>query len=73
MKDLISTFVLTLLIFFRETCPLVEIKQENWFELFCFETKTSFKKYVFWSKKFVLSDTNSLEQFANDPEVDEFT
>ena len=24
---------------------------------------------MFWSKKFVLSDTNSLEQFADRPEV----
>ena len=31
------------------------------------------RKHVFWSKKFVLSDTNSLEQFADGPEVGEFT
>ena len=31
------------------------------------------RKHVFWSKKFVLSDTNSLEQFADGPEVSEFT
>ena len=40
---------------------------------FCFETKTSFKKHVFWSKKMIVSDTNSLENFADGPEVDEFT
>ena len=43
------------------------------YEIFCFETKTSFKKHVFWSKKFVASDTNSLEQFPDGPEVSEFT
>ena len=43
------------------------------YEIFCFETKTSFKKHVLWSKKFVLSDANSLEQFADGPEVGEFT
>ena len=30
-------------------------------------------KHVFWSKKFVLSDANSLEQLADGPEVGEFT
>ena len=55
---------------FKETFPLVKIKQ---YEIFCFETKISFKKHVFWSKKFAVSDTNSFEQFAGGPEVDEFT
>ena len=32
----------------------------------------SFKKHVFWSNKFVVSDTNSLKQFADRPEVGEF-
>ena len=48
---------------------LVKVKQN---ETFCFETKTSYKKHKFWSNKFVLSDTNSLEQFADGPEVVEF-
>ena len=39
------------------------------YEIFCFETEISFKKHMFWSKKIVLSDTNSLEQSANRPEV----
>ena len=47
---------------------LVEIK----YEIFCFETKTSFKKHVFWSKKVAVSGTNKLEQFADRPKVDEF-
>ena len=37
------------------------------YEIFCFETKTPFKKHMFWSKKIVVSDTNSLEQFADGP------
>ena len=42
--------------------------------MFCFETKTSFKKKknMFWSKK-IVSDTNSLEEFADGPDVGEFT
>ena len=40
---------------------------------FYLETKTSFKKHVFWSKKFVLSNTNKLEQFADGAVVVEFT
>ena len=43
------------------------------YKIFCFEIKTSFKKHVFWSKRFVVSDTSSLEQFADGPEVGEFT
>ena len=43
------------------------------YKIFCFETKTSFKKHVFWSKRFVVSDTSGLEQFADGPEVGEFT
>ena len=43
------------------------------YKIFCFETKTSFKKHVFWSKKSFVSDTNSLEQFADGSEVGEFT
>ena len=38
-----------------------------------FETKTSFKKHVLWSKKCILSYTNSLEQFVDVAEVVEFT
>ena len=34
--------------------------------MLCFETKASFKKHVFWSKKIVVSDTNSFEQFVVD-------
>ena len=34
--------------------------------MLCFEMKTSFKKHVFWSKKIVVSDTNSFEQFVVD-------
>ena len=48
---------------------LVKIKQ---IRDLCFETKTFFKKHVLWSKKFVGSDTNSLEQFADGPKG-EFT
>ena len=43
------------------------------YEIFCFEPKNSFKKHVFFSKKFVMSDTNSLEQFADGAEAVEFT
>ena len=43
------------------------------YEIFCFEIKTSCKKYVFWSKKFVISNTNGLEQFADGAEFVEFT
>ena len=49
---------------------LVKIKQN---ETFYFETKTSYKEYKFWSNKFVPPDTNSLEQFADGPEVVEFS
>ena len=42
-------------------------------KIFCFETETPFKKHVFWSKKFVVKDINSVEQFADGTEVDEFT
>ena len=65
--------------FFKETFPLYFYAiQATWSksskdEIFCFETKTSFKKHVFWSKKFVLSDNNTLEQFADGAEVGEFT
>ena len=69
MIDLISTFVLALLIFLRK---LFLKPKSSKYEIFCFETKISFKKHVFWSKKFVVSDTNSFEQFADGPEVDEF-
>ena len=43
------------------------------YKIFCFETKTSFKKHVFWSKRFVVSDISGLEQFADGPDVGEFT
>ena len=70
LKDLISTFVLTLLNFLRKLVLWsISSKSEN----FCFETKTSFKKHVFWSKKFVVSNTNSFEPFADGPGVDQFT
>ena len=65
--------------FFKETCPLYfRDIQTIWpksskYKLFRFETKTSFKKHMFWSKNIVLSDANSLEQFADEPEVGEFT
>ena len=37
-------------------------------------TGLSFKKHLFQSKKFVLSEANSLEQFADErPEVGEFS
>ena len=70
VKDLISIFVLTLLRFLRK---LFLWSKSSKYDIFCFETKISFKKHVFWSKKFVASDTNSFEQFVNGPEVDEFT
>ena len=50
VKDLISTFVLTLLRFLRK---LFLWSKSSKYEIFCFETKISFKKHVFWSKKFV--------------------
>ena len=43
------------------------------YEIFCFETKTFFNKHVLWSKMFVLSDANSLEQFADGLKIGEFT
>ena len=70
VKDLISTFFLTVLRFLRK---LFLRSKTNKYEIFCFETKISIKKHVFWSKKFVVSDNNSFEQCADGPEVDEFT
>ena len=52
--------------------PVLWLKSSK-YKNFCFETKTSFKKHVFWSKKFVISDTNSFEPFADGPGVDQFT
>ena len=52
---------------------LVLWSKSSKYENFCFETKTSFKKHVFWSKKFVVSNTNSFEPFADGPGVDQFT
>ena len=43
------------------------------YEIFCFETKTSFKKHVLWSKTIVLSNINSLEQFADGAKAVKFT
>ena len=53
-------------------------RERNWSklskdEILCFETKISFKKHVFWLKNVFLSDANSLEQFADGPEVGKFT
>ena len=45
---------------------LVLWSKSSKYKNFCFETKTSFKQHVFWSKKFVVSDTNSLEQLPTD-------
>ena len=44
---------------------LVLWSKSSKYENFCFETKTSFKKHGFWSKKFFVSDTSCLEQFAD--------
>ena len=56
---------------FKENCPLYfhdiyrQSGQNQANTRSCFETKISFKKHVFWSKKFIVSDTNSLEQFVD--------
>ena len=63
LKDLIRTFVLTLLIFLRKLVLYIFL------QLYL----SSVLKHVFWSKTFVVSDTNSLEQFVYRPEVGEFT
>ena len=47
VKDLISTFFLTVLRFLRK---LFLRSKTNKYEIFCFETKISIKKHVFWSK-----------------------
>ena len=47
---------------------LVLCSKSSRYQNLWFETKTSFKKHVL-----VVSDNNSLEQFAEGPEVDEFT
>ena len=65
--------------FFKETCPLYfpdiyrQSGQNQANTRSCFETKTSFKKHMFWSEKFVVSATNSSEKFADRPEVGEFS
>ena len=41
------------------------MKQIQLYEIFCFETKTSFKKFTVFVKKIAVFDTNSLEQFAS--------
>ena len=66
LKGLISTFVLTLLRFFRK---LFLWSKSSKYEIFCFKTKIFFKKHVFWSKIFVVSNTNSFEQFPTDLKV----
>ena len=48
VKDLISTFFLTVLRFLRK---LFLRSKTSKYEIFCFETKISIKKHVFWSKK----------------------
>ena len=65
--------------FLKETCPLyfedniyAILSNSSQYEI-CSETKTSFKKHVFWSKNFLLSNTNSVEQFADGAEVAKFT
>ena len=35
------------------------VKKSIKYEIFCFETKTSFKRHVFWSKKFVYQTQQS--------------
>ena len=59
--------------FFRKTCPLYFndiYRQSGQNQVNTrFETKTSFKKHMFWSKEFIESDANSLEQFVDGPEV----
>ena len=72
LEDLIIAFVLTL-IFFNETCPLYFhdiYRQSSQNQV---NTRSSVKKHVCWPKEFVVSDTNSLEQFADGPEVGKFT
>ena len=59
--------------FFKETCPLFFhdiYRQSSQNQA---NTRSPVKKHVFWSQKVIVSDTNSLEQFANGPEVGKFT
>ena len=64
-------FVLMLFNFLRKLglyifMILYRQSESSKYEIFCFETKTSYKKHVLWSKKIILSDTNSFEHFAKD-------
>ena len=43
------------------------------YKIFYYKTKASFNKHVFQSKKLVLSNTNSLEEFVDRVEFVEFT
>ena len=45
------------------------VKKSIKYEIFCFETKTSFKRHVFWSKKFVVSGTTVWNSLPTDQKL----
>ena len=81
LKNLISTLisVLTPLNLLKETCPLYfhnMCKQSGQNQANMRSSVLKLKhplRIMFWSNKFVVSSINSLEQFADGPEVGKFT